>query len=104
LTFFRDEEAAIIAELTDLDLDSYDPSGAIEVLAPKGKYGFRLVHQLPAIDSVILLAAVCEIGKNIENIRIGSKSICSFSYRYVSNKDGGIFRVRTQLEYCRSLV
>jgi hypothetical protein len=42
LAFFRDEEAAIVAELSALDLDSYDPSSAVEALAPKSKYGFRV--------------------------------------------------------------
>ena len=92
LAFFRDEEAAITAELIGLDLDSYDPSGAIEALAPKSKYGFRLVHHLPVVDSVILLASVCEIGQNIEKLRLDSKFISSFSYRFVDDLSGQVFQ------------
>ena len=36
LAFFRDESAAIVEELRHLDLDTYNPGGAIEALAPKG--------------------------------------------------------------------
>jgi hypothetical protein len=48
LVFLQDQEAEIIAELKILDLDGYNPGSAIEALAPKSRYGFRIVHQLPA--------------------------------------------------------
>lgn len=35
LAFFRDESLAIVTELKELDLDSYNPGGAFEALAPK---------------------------------------------------------------------
>ena len=87
LAFFRDEGAAIIDELQKLDLDSYNPSGAIEVLAPKSRYGFRIVHQLGAVDTVLLLAAVIEIGSKIEARRPPPEGIEAFSYRF-SEEDG----------------
>ncbi len=91
LAFFRDEGVAIVAELSSLDLDSYDPSSAVEALAPKSKYGFRIVHHLPVVDSLILLACVCEIGSQIENFRISSDYINAFSYRFVQSAGGHIF-------------
>ena len=75
LVFFRDERAAIIEELHSLDLDSYNPGGAIEALAPKSRFGFRITHQLGAVDTVLLLAAVVEIGSLIEVQRLSSEDI-----------------------------
>src|SRR5215813_9815306 len=66
LAFFVDERMAAVAELATVDLDSYDPAGAVEALAPKSRYGFRIAHQLPALDTVLLLASVVEIGELIE--------------------------------------
>src|SRR5215208_5451849 len=69
LAFFANEQKAIISELTKLDLDTYIPTGAIEALAPKGRYSFRVAHQLPALDTLLLLACVIEIGDVIEDKR-----------------------------------
>src|SRR5258706_7901900 len=35
LTFFQENEEAIIKELSELDLDTYTPNGSLEALAPK---------------------------------------------------------------------
>ena len=91
LAFFRDESVDIVDELKELDLDSYDPGGAIEVLAPKNRYGFRIVHQLGAVDTVLLLAAVIEIGSKIEARRPPPEGIEAFSYRFSEEDGGSIF-------------
>jgi hypothetical protein len=46
LAFFGDKLQEVAEELILLDLDSFNPSGAIEALAPKSRYGFRIAHQL----------------------------------------------------------
>ena len=103
LAFFRDEEAALVAELSMLDLDSYDPSSAVEALAPKSKYGFRVVHHLPVVDSVLLLASVCQIGSDIEEARVSSHYLTAFSYRFSPNTEGRIFsQTRTYRNWLES--
>ncbi|RVG94827.1 hypothetical protein CN221_14715 [Sinorhizobium meliloti] len=87
LAFFRDETAAIVTELKELDLDSYNPGGAFEALAPKSRFGFRITHQLSAVDTVLLLAAVIEIGSLIEARRPDAKGLEAFSYRFDSIAD-----------------
>ena len=91
LAFFRDESAAIVEELRHLDLDTYNPRGAIEALAPKSRYGFRITHQLGAVDTVLLLAAVVEIGKLIELRRPSSIGIEAFSYRFDGDAEESLF-------------
>lgn len=91
LAFFRDESTAIITELKELDLDSYNPGGAFEALAPKSRFGFRITHQLSAVDTVLLLAAVIEIGSLIEARRPNAKGLEAFSYRFDSTTDGSLF-------------
>ena len=91
LAFFRDESAAIVDELQKLDLDSYNPRGAIEILAPKNRYGFRIVHQLGAVDTALLLSAVIEIGSKIEAYRPSPDGIEAFSYRFSEKDDESLF-------------
>ena len=93
LAFFADEQKAVVAELAKLDLDSYLPAGAVEALAPKGRYSFRIAHQLPALDTLLLLACVVEIGEKIEGKRQPVARARTFSYRFsVDAKSGQLFR------------
>jgi hypothetical protein len=93
LAFYSGEQKAVIAELSKLDLDSYKPSGAVEVLAPKSRYGFRIAHQLSALDNLLLLAAVVQIGDKIEAKRQPINMRRAFSYRFASNSaTGKVFR------------
>ena len=82
LAFFADEESAVVSELARLDLDTYSPLGAIEALAPKGRHSFRIAHQLSALDTLILLACVVEIGGKIETKRQRVANARAFSYRF----------------------
>ncbi|TIP83847.1 MAG: hypothetical protein E5X60_32070, partial [Mesorhizobium sp.] len=91
LAFFRDESAAVVEELKQLDLDVYNPGGAFEALAPKSRYGFRITHQLGAVDTVLLLAAVIEIGPLIETRRPSAQGLEAFSYRFDDTIEGSLF-------------
>jgi hypothetical protein len=92
ISFLREHEAEVIQELRNLDLDTYSPGGAFEALGPKSRYGFRIVHQLPIHDTIILLAAVSEIGALIEAHRPAAAGIEAFSYRFAPDGKGGLFR------------
>lgn len=91
LSFLSQLKDDIVDELSQLDLDVYNPGGAIEALAPKSRFGFRVVHQLTATDTVLMLACVIEIGSLIEARRQPISSICAFSYRFHLTPDGKIF-------------
>jgi hypothetical protein len=93
LAFLVDQEEAVVEELAKLDLDIYQPSGAIEALAPKARYSFRIAHQLSALDTLLLLACVIEIGSKIEGRRQPVSQVRSFSYRFSPDSSSGqIFR------------
>lgn len=92
IAFLREQKTEITAELENLDLDVYVPSSAFEALGPKSRYGFRIVHQLPLIDTTLLLAAVIEIGQLIERFRLPQEGIGAFSYRFSLDDQDGIFR------------
>jgi hypothetical protein len=93
LAFFADERTTIIDELSKLDLDTYTPAGAIEALAPKARYSFRIAHQLSALDTVLLLGCAIDIGDKIEAKRQPANYIRSFSYRFLlDGTNGGVFR------------
>src|ERR1700694_3737197 len=82
LAFLRECETDLVKELVEVDLDKYSPGSALEALGPKSRYGFRIVHQLPMLDTVLLLAAIIEIGALIEAHRLPQNSIEVFSYRF----------------------
>ncbi len=93
IAFYRERLSAIVAELAQLDLDTFNPEGAIEALSPKSRFGFRIVHQLPALETVLLLASVLEIAQRIEESRLPPSGREAFSYRVdLSGKGAAIFR------------
>ncbi len=103
LAFLREQETSVIKELGNLDLDTYNPGSAVEALGPKSRYGFRIVHQLPIIDTILLLAAVVEIGGLIEKHRMPPNGIETFSYRFSPEAKGGIFRAdRTYKDWLKA--
>jgi hypothetical protein len=103
LSFLKEREADVTKELTELDLDTYSPGGAFEALGPKSRYGFRIVHQLPMHDTILLLAAVIEVGELIEARRLAVNGIEAFSYRFAPDGKGGLFRVdRTYKEWLKA--
>ncbi|RYD85748.1 MAG: RNA-directed DNA polymerase [Verrucomicrobiaceae bacterium] len=89
IAFFSDRQAEVVGEIAQLDLDSHTPSGAMESLAPKSRYGFRVAHQLGAVDTLLLLGCVVEIGEKIEARRQAPSR--AFSYRFSTNADGQVF-------------
>lgn len=91
LCFVREREAELTVELSSLDLDAYNPISAVEALAPKSRFGFRIVHQLPIIDTILLLAAAIEIGAEIEAHRPPATGIEAFSYRFNPDQKGSLF-------------
>lgn len=93
LAFLREQEVLVVKELENLDLDTFDPVGAIEALGPKSRFGFRIVHQLPLVDTVLLLAAVIEIGPLIEAHRQPPTELRARSYRFELDGKGAVFRL-----------
>jgi hypothetical protein len=103
LNFLREQQVEVVKELHDLDLDGYSPGGAFEALGPKSRYGFRIVHQLPVHDTVLLLAAVIEIGDLIEAHRPAVGGNEAFSYRFAPDGKGGLYRMdRTYKDWLKS--
>ncbi|MFJ5486899.1 RNA-directed DNA polymerase [Hansschlegelia beijingensis] len=66
--------------------------GANEALSPKGRLSFRVAHQLPALENVLFLACVLEIGGRIQAYRNRLGQETSFSYHFQNSGEGSIFR------------
>jgi hypothetical protein len=92
LAFLRDKEGEVISAVQAIDLDAYNPGGAVESLGPKSRYGFRIVHQLTILDTVTLLASVIAVGDRIEKYRRPVNDITAFSYRFSPDDTGNLFR------------
>lgn len=61
------------------------------LLAPKAKYGFRVVTQLDPLDFIVFAAAVKEIAADLEASRILTSKHIIYSYRYAPTKEGRLF-------------
>lgn len=84
IAFLKEERSSIIVELENLDLDSFAPAQSVESLAPKSRYGFRIVHQMQMLETVLFTAAVIEIADEIEKSKIPIGEHGPFAYRFDS--------------------
>lgn len=91
IAFLKDREKEVVSEIRKFDLDNFTPSSAFEALAPKSRFGFRIVHQMPLLDTLLFLAALIEIGPKIEAQRSPKETKRAFSYRFLPESNGSIF-------------
>lgn len=61
------------------------------LLAPKAKYGFRVITQLDPLDFLIFSATVLELAQDIEATRIPTANLRVFSYRCSPDPEGRLF-------------
>ncbi|WP_315806768.1 MULTISPECIES: RNA-directed DNA polymerase [unclassified Bradyrhizobium] len=90
--FLTEKRNEIAAELSVLDLDGFQPAQSIETIAPKSRWGFRIVHQLPLLETILYTAAAIEIGPDIENVKRPIDEFGPFGYRFDGvGSDGSLF-------------
>ena len=61
------------------------------LLAPKARYGFRVVTQLDPLDAIVFAALVREIAEDIESRRVPLSQEAVYSYRVQITDDGQLF-------------
>ncbi|WP_156905504.1 RNA-directed DNA polymerase [Maritalea myrionectae] len=93
LRFFSDMRDELVEKIQQIDLNSFSPTGSVEVLAPKSRYGFRVAHQLPYLDTIFFTAAVIEVGAELEQLKVSDSDFGPFAYRFKDQGDGSIFEV-----------
>ena len=91
LPFLVECKDDVVAELSKLDLDTHEPMQAIETLAPKSKYGFRVVHQQQLLDVVLFTAAVIEVAEDLQKNRTPKGGYGSFSYHFNPKGKSSLF-------------
>jgi hypothetical protein len=94
LAFLQEQKTEIVAEIAGVDLDVLSPDGALEALAPKSTRSFRIAHLLPALEALILLSCVIEIGEKIESYRQPANDVTVFAYRFELGTSGQIYSPR----------
>lgn len=76
------------------------------LLAPKARYGFRVITQLDPIDFLLYSSLVYEIANDLESRRIPAASEVVFSYRVNTTANGQLFDpnvgYRAFLDKCRT--
>src|ERR1700733_9870466 len=85
--FLSEKKDEVCAELSALDLDGFNPVQAIETIAPKSRYGFRIVQQMPMLETLLFTSALIEIGTDLETIKRPLDEDGPFAYRFASTGD-----------------
>ncbi|WP_316171268.1 RNA-directed DNA polymerase [Bradyrhizobium sp. SZCCHNRI1058] len=91
ILFLNEKKDAVCAELSALDLDGFNPAQAIETIAPKSRYGFRIVQQMPLLETLLFTASLIEIGADLEIIKRPLDEDGPFAYRFASSGDSSLF-------------
>ena len=93
IVFLSERKDAVIGELSTLDLESFNPAQAIETISPKSRYGFRIVHQLMCLETLLFTAATFEIANDLEKLkRPLDEQFGPFAYRFASGDDASVFK------------
>ncbi|MBW2738665.1 MAG: RNA-directed DNA polymerase [Deltaproteobacteria bacterium] len=61
------------------------------LLAPKSRFGFRVITQLDPLDFLLFAATIYEVSEDLENNRIPVANEVVFSYRINTDDDGQLF-------------
>jgi hypothetical protein len=80
--FLHEQKSIVVESLSKLDLDAFSPIQAVETIAPKSRLGFRTVHQLHYLDSLLFTAAVIEIGGELGKLKLPASGFGPFAYRF----------------------
>jgi hypothetical protein len=82
----------IVNELTTINLDEFQPLQGIEMIAPKSRYGFRVAHQFPMLETILVTASAIEIGERLERKKrlLGDKA-GPFAYRFQAGESAQLF-------------
>ncbi|GGA69519.1 RNA-directed DNA polymerase [Ornithinibacillus halotolerans] len=77
--------------LTTTDINDFIVKTPLSYAAPKSKVGYRIVHQLDPMDSLIYTALAYEIAEKVEQKRIEISDDAVCSYRIELNDEGNFF-------------
>jgi len=88
--FLSDRRDDIASEVASIDLDNCPLMQAVEAITPKSRYGFRIVHQLPLLETLLFTAAIIEIGPALEALKL-SETFGPFAYRFDENGAASLF-------------
>jgi hypothetical protein len=91
LVFLQETADKVIQELAQLDLDSFSPAQAVETIAPKSRYGFRIVHPQLLLETLLYTAAVIEIADDLEKLKRPLNEFGPYGYRFASAGNGSLF-------------
>jgi hypothetical protein len=87
----RHDWPRIAQKLTQQDVHDVVVRPHRQLMAPKARFGFRVLTQLDPIDFLLFTATVREIGATVEAARIPTSNETVFSYRFAPMPTGQIF-------------
>jgi hypothetical protein len=91
IVFLIEERDKIIQEISELDLDTFNPTQAIETISPKSRFGFRIVHQFQILETLLFTACVIEIAPDLELLKRPLFDFGPFAYRFSGGNEASLF-------------
>ena len=79
------------SQLAEQDVLKWTVRPLRNLLAPKARYGFRVVTQLDPLDFLLFAATIREICNSIEDRRVPQSDEVVYSYRAAPTMDGQLF-------------
>jgi hypothetical protein len=83
--------ASVKSYLEKVDVLSWTVRAHRSLLAPKGRFAFRIITQLDPLDFLLYSAIIKEIAAEIESSRVPLDQHIVFSYRVSIDSDGQLF-------------
>lgn len=80
------------AHLLETEIQDFKVASPMIMAIPKPKGGYRIVHQLSPLDSLVYTALTYEIAEAVEHRRVSDDQGVACSYRIAITSDGSLFK------------
>jgi hypothetical protein len=85
----------VLKHLQAIDLSKHEVGPTLKILAPKGKWGYRVATQMDPFDYLLYTAMVHEVAEKIEQFRQPPKKRIACAYRVDLDANGQLFKAHS---------
>ena len=89
---YKSQWTEVLNNLKKIDLSKHEVGCSLKLLAPKGKWGYRVATQLDPFDHLLYTAMVHEVSPTIEGFRIAKERKIACAYRLELDPKGQFFQ------------
>ena len=89
---YKAQWTEVLDHLQKIDLSAHEVGCSLKLLAPKGRWGYRVATQLDPFDHLLYTAMVHEAAPTIEGFRIAKEKKIACAYRLELDAKGQFFQ------------